>query len=147
MPGSPIHQLIGTAAERRTVYVSSMFLVTPEECAVQALEVQTRGFQGDEVHPPGPAALNLEVYAAVRCAVGSQLSLMTVPVATHIYEEALRVGRFLESLGYLWFEEPVYDYGDTIAHQAGHSGRRNRGHRGGEGYLTAQFIANGAGDV
>ena len=148
--GLPIHELIGTAADRRALYVSSMFLATPEEYAAQALEVKARGIRGYKVHPPAPAALDLEVYAAVRDAVGPAFPLMADPVATHTYEEALRVGRFLESLGYLWFEEPFYDYDiqsyiklrqkldipiagtETIA---------------GGSHLTAQFIASGAVDI
>lgn len=148
--GLPIHELIGTAANRRAVYVSSMFLTTPEEYAAQALEVKARGIRGYKVHPPAPAALDLEVYAAVRGAVGDDFPLMADPVATHTYEEALRVGRVLESLGYLWFDEPFYDYDiqsyiklrqkldipiagtETIA---------------GGSQLTAQFIASGAVDI
>ncbi|MCU1577118.1 MAG: mandelate racemase [Leifsonia sp.] len=148
--GLPIHELVGTAAEKRAVYVSSMFLATPEEYAAQATEVRARGFRGYKVHPPGPASVDMEIYAAVREAVGTDFPLMADPVATHTFEEALRVGRFLESLGYLWFEEPVYDYDfeslkkltqkldipiagtETIA---------------GGSHLTAQFIASGAVDI
>ena len=96
--GLPIHELIGTAAERRAVYVSSMFHATPEEYVAEALEVKARGLRGYKVHPPAPAAADLEVYAAVREAVGPDFPLMADPVATHGYEEALRVGRVLESL-------------------------------------------------
>ena len=148
--GLPIHELIGTAADRRAVYVSSMFLATPEEYAAQALEVKARGIRGYKVHPPAPASLDLEVYAAVRDAVGPDFPLMADPVATHSYEEALRVGRALEALDYRWFEEPFYDYDvqsyiklrqkldipiagtETIT---------------GGAQLTAQFIASGAVDI
>jgi L-alanine-DL-glutamate epimerase-like enolase superfamily enzyme len=148
--GLPIHELIGTAADRRAVYVSSMFLDTPEQYAAQALEVKARGIRGYKVHPPSPAALDIEVYTAVREAVGLDFPLMADPVATHSYEEALRVGRVLESLDYGWFEEPFYDYDlqsyiklrqkldipiagtETIA---------------GGAQLTAQFIAAGAVDI
>lgn len=148
--GLPIHELIGTAADRRAVYVSSMFLPTVEEYVAEALDVKARGIRGYKVHPPAPTSLDLEVYAAVRDAVGPDFPLMADPVATHSYEEALRVGRFLESLDYRWFEEPVYDYDvqsliklrqkldipiagtETIA---------------GGAQLTAQFIASGAVDI
>ena len=146
----PIHELIGTAADRRALYVSSMFLATAEEYAAQALQVKASGVRGYKVHPPAPAELDLEVYAAVREAVGPDFPLMADPVATHSYEEALRVGRALEELNYRWFEEPFYDYDihsyiklrqkldipiagtETIA---------------GGSQLTAQFIASGAVDI
>jgi L-alanine-DL-glutamate epimerase-like enolase superfamily enzyme len=148
--GLPVHELIGTAADRRAVYVSSMFLSTPAEYVAQAVEVKARGLRGYKVHPPSPAAVDVEVYTAVREAVGPDFPLMADPVATHSYEEALRVGRVLEQLGYLWFEEPFYDYDvhsyvrlrqkldipiagtETIA---------------GGSQLTAQFIASGAVDI
>lgn len=148
--GLAIHELIGTAADRRAVYVSSMFLETPEQYAAQALEVKARGIRGYKVHPPSPAALDIEVYTAVREAVGPDFPLMADPVATHSYEEAVRVGRVLESLDYGWFEEPFYDYDiqsyiklrqkvdipiagtETIA---------------GGAELTAQFISSGAVDI
>ncbi|MEP6480253.1 MAG: enolase C-terminal domain-like protein, partial [Rhodoglobus sp.] len=148
--GLPIHELIGTAADKRAVYVSSMFLATPDQYAAQAREVVARGFRGYKVHPPGPAELDMEIYSAVRDAVGPHFPLMADPVATHTYEEALRVGRFLETLNFRWFEEPVYDYDieslkkltqkldipiagtETIA---------------GGSILTAQFIASGAVDI
>lgn len=148
--GLPIHELIGTAADRRAVYVSSMFLPTVEGYVAEALDVKARGIRGYKVHPPAPTSLDLEVYAAVRDAVGPDFPLMADPVATHSYEEALRVGRFLESLDYRWFEEPVYDYDlhslvklrqkldipiagtETLA---------------GGAHSTAQFIASGAVDI
>jgi L-alanine-DL-glutamate epimerase-like enolase superfamily enzyme len=148
--GLPIHELIGTAVDRRAVYVSSMFHETVEKYVAEAMDVKSRGLRGYKLHPPSPTALDLEVYAAVRDAVGPDFPLMADPVATHSYEEALRVGRVLESLGYLWFEEPVYDYDvaslvklrqkldipiagtETIA---------------GGSQLTAQYIASGAVDI
>ena len=108
--GLPIHELIGTAAERRAVYVSSMFLETPEEYAAQALEVQARGFRGYKVHPPGVLDVDLDVYRAVREAVGPDFTLMSDPVGAYNYGQALRAGRVLEELDYRWLEEPVYDH-------------------------------------
>ena len=146
----PIHQLIGTAADRRPVYVSSMFLDTVEEYAAQAREVQARGFRGYKVHPPGPAIRDLEVYAAVRDAVGEDFPLMADPVATHTFEEALRVGRVLESLGYAWFEEPVYDYDieslKKLTRQLDIPIAGTETIAGGS-HLTAHFISAGAVDI
>lgn len=148
--GLPIHRLIGTAADRRAVYVSSMFLESGEEYAAQATEVRARGFRGYKVHPPGPAARDLEIYAAVREAVGDGYPLMADPVATHSFEEALRVGRALEALGYLWFEEPVYDYDmeslKKLTRQLDIPIAGTETIAGGS-HLTAQFISAGAVDI
>jgi L-alanine-DL-glutamate epimerase-like enolase superfamily enzyme len=127
-----------------------MFLETPEQYAAQALEVKARGFRGYKVHPPGPMELDLEVYAAVRDAVGPDFPLMADPVATHTFAEAMRVGRFLESLDFLWFEEPVYDYDFeslkklTRALDIPIAGTETIA---GGSHLTAQYIASGAVDI
>jgi L-alanine-DL-glutamate epimerase-like enolase superfamily enzyme len=146
----PVHQLVGSAAERRAVYVSSMFLAQPDEYAIQAREVKARGFRGYKVHPPGPLSVDLEVYTAVRDAVGPDFPLMADPVATHNFQEAMLVGRHLEALGYLWFEEPVYDYDVeslrklTRALDIAIAGTETIA---GGSTLTAQYIASGAVDI
>ena len=87
-----------------------MFLETDQDYLDEALEVQRRGYRGYKLHPPGPADRDMALYTAVRELVGGDYALMTDPVATHSYAEALRVGRHLETLGYLWFEEPICDH-------------------------------------
>lgn len=146
----PVHELVGSAGDRRAVYVSSMFLETPEQYAAQALEVKARGFRGYKLHPPGPVDVDLDAYAAVRDAVGPEFALMADPVATHSFEEAMLVGRQLEALGYLWFEEPVYDYDFASLKKLTHAldipiaGTETIA---GGSHLTAQFISSGAVDI
>lgn len=109
--GLPVHDVIGRAHDALPTYASSMFLTGgPEAYAEQALAVKEAGLHGYKVHVPGPVQVDLEVHRAVREAVGPDFNLMSDPVATYTYPEALRVGRQLEELGYLWLEEPVYDY-------------------------------------
>lgn len=108
--GRPVHGLLGAVHDRLPVYASSMFLSTVDEYVAEARRVRADGFAGYKIHPPGPAALDMEVYRAVREEVGPDFALMADPVATHTLEEALVVGRELERLGYLWFEEPLDDY-------------------------------------
>lgn len=108
--GLPIHRLIGSVHDRLPVYASSMFLPTVDDYVEEATRVRAEGFAGYKIHPPGPAELDLEVYGAVRAAVGPDYMLMADPVATHTVEEAVAVGRVLEDLDYRWFEEPLDDY-------------------------------------
>lgn len=108
--GLPVHQLIGTAHDRLPVYASSMFLSTVDDYVTEVRSVRADGFAAYKIHPPGPAAIDLEVYRAVRDEVGPNFPLMADPVATHTLAEAVIVGRELEKLGYLWFEEPLDDY-------------------------------------
>jgi L-alanine-DL-glutamate epimerase-like enolase superfamily enzyme len=99
--GLPIYQLLGASRDGLPVYVSSMFLETPEAYGAQAAEVKSQGYQGYKLHPPGPLAVDLLAYEAAREAVGPDFNLMADPVASYTYEEAVRAGRRLEDLGYL----------------------------------------------
>lgn len=106
----PVHQLLGSSRDRVPVYASSMTLADPAEYLEQARAAQVDGFHGYKLHPPGDWRVDLELYAAVREAVGPDFTLMADPVATYTYDQALRVGRALEALDYAWYEEPLYDY-------------------------------------
>jgi L-alanine-DL-glutamate epimerase-like enolase superfamily enzyme len=105
----PVYKLLGAAREEIPVYVSSMFLDTPQDYVNQALEVKSLGLKGYKLHPPGELNIDIECYKEVRAAVGPDFTLMADPVIMKSYEEALQVGRVLEDLNYKWLEEPLLD--------------------------------------
>lgn len=108
--GVSVSRLLGRARDEVPVYVSSMFLPGGRDAYVeQALDAQATGFRGYKIHPAGRVAEDLEVYEAVREAVGPEFTLMCDPVGAYSYSEAVTVGRALERLGFRWFEEPVHD--------------------------------------
>lgn len=108
--GLPVHRLLGGTRDRIRTYASSMFLGGVSSYVEQALAVKESGFHGYKIHPPGELAADLDVYRAVREAVGPDFGLMADPVGAYTYGQALRAGRVLEELGYLWLEEPVFDH-------------------------------------
>ena len=57
-----------------------------------------------------PSELDMEIHENIRKAVGPDMKLMSDPVAEYTLEEAVRVGRHLEKLGYEWLEEPFRDF-------------------------------------
>lgn len=107
--GLPLYQLLGAARDRLPTYVSSMFLPDADAYAREATQVVAGGFHGYKVHPPGELELDLEIYRAVRDAVGPDFTLMADPVGPYDYTQAMRAGRELERLGYRWLEEPMPD--------------------------------------
>lgn len=148
--GLPVHALIGSVHERLPVYASSMFLSSVDAYVSEARRVREEGFAGYKIHPPGPASLDVEVYRAVRDAVGPDFALMADPVATHSLEEALAVGRVLESLDYRWFEEPLDDYDiDGLARLSRELEIPIAGTESiaGGALLTAQYLTAGALDI
>lgn len=108
--GQPLWRYIGGARAEVPVYASSLVLSGAAAYAAEAREVKSAGLRGYKIHPPGKSlAEDIEIHRAVRQAVGPEFPLMSDPVAPYSFEEALKLGRELESLGYLWLEEPLPD--------------------------------------
>jgi len=118
--GMPIHRLIGTARTRVGAYASSSTLGSVEAYVEQALEVKAAGYLGYKMHPPHERALHIPMLEKIRAAVGDEYPLMYDPSMIYDYGDAVRIGRALERLGYLWFEDPlaiddVYNYAKLCA--------------------------------
>ncbi|MCV3272297.1 enolase C-terminal domain-like protein [Roseobacter sinensis] len=119
--GLPVWRLIGGARNKVPAYGSTMCgderkegLATPEDYGHFAEALVARGYQAIKLHtwmPPvswAPSVrMDIAACAAVREAVGSDIALMLD--ANHWYSrtEALTLGRGIEALGYLWYEEPM----------------------------------------
>lgn len=106
----PLYRYLGAVRDRVPVYGSSLLLESPEDYARQARSVKDRGWKAYKIHPPGKPDVDEEIHRLCREAVGDDFPLMTDPVAAYTFEQALRVGRSLEKLGYRWFEEPLQHY-------------------------------------
>ena len=108
--GQPLWRYIGGAKASLPVYASSLVLPDAGAYVDEALAVRGAGMKGYKIHPPGKSMdADLEIHRAVREAVGSDFALMSDPVAAYSLEEAVRFGRSLEELNYLWLEEPLPD--------------------------------------
>jgi L-alanine-DL-glutamate epimerase-like enolase superfamily enzyme len=108
--GQPLWRFLGGARAELPAYASSLVLPDADAYADEARAVQAAGFRGYKIHPPGRSlAEDLAIHRAVRDAVGADFALMSDPVQPYSFDEALRLGRELEALGFLWFEEPLPD--------------------------------------
>ena len=108
--GQPLWRYIGGARAEVPVYVSSLVLPNTDAYAAEAQAVKSAGMKGYKVHPPGKSLdEDIEIHRAIRHAVGPDFTLMSDPVAPYTLEEAIRLGRELEDLHYLWLEEPLPD--------------------------------------
>jgi len=105
----PLYRLLGEYRSKVPVYASSFVLEGPEAYAAQALQVKNNNWHAYKIHPPGDYELDLAIYRACREAVGPDFKLMADPVGAYNHEQAFRMGRELEKLGYYWFEEPLFD--------------------------------------
>jgi L-alanine-DL-glutamate epimerase-like enolase superfamily enzyme len=107
--GQPIYRVMGAHRHAIPAYASTLRLDSIEAYADHALELIDQGFRAIKIHPKGSPTDDIEICRAVRAAVGDDYPLMLDPVAAYDRAGALRVGRALDELGFVWFEEPLVD--------------------------------------
>ncbi|MEC7880563.1 MAG: enolase C-terminal domain-like protein [Chloroflexota bacterium] len=106
----PLYKYLGYYRTNIPAYASSNFLDEPKEYVELAKQAAKDGYKAFKLHPPGIPELDIECCRAVREALPNMI-LMSDPVGGHYsHEEAIKVGRALEKLDFLWLEEPIYDH-------------------------------------
>ncbi|MFO1200484.1 MAG: enolase C-terminal domain-like protein [Burkholderiaceae bacterium] len=108
--GRPVAEILGIYREKIPTYASSMTKPTIGAFIDEALDCKERGYQGYKIHSIGDPKQDIELYTQMRRALGDDYPLMVDVVSGYDEYEALRVGRVLEDLGYLWYEEPLREY-------------------------------------
>ncbi|MDR2390544.1 MAG: mandelate racemase [Planctomycetota bacterium] len=108
--GLPLYRYLGAYRDTLPVYASSLFYPTPEDYINEALRYKAQGITCYKVHPPGPFRLDMKIHRMLREAVGPDMLLMSDPVGEYSLDEAIKVGRDLEKLDYVWLEEPFRDF-------------------------------------
>ncbi len=105
--GLPLYKFLG--ANRRSIpaYASSPGLDSVEAYVAQALEMKARGLPAYKIHPPTRWEEDIRLCEAVRKAVGPDYRLMLDAMWAYTYDQALRVGRAIEGLGFYWYEDPL----------------------------------------
>jgi L-alanine-DL-glutamate epimerase-like enolase superfamily enzyme len=111
--GQPVWELLGGYRDRLPAYASSAHMETIEAYLAELADIRRRGYTAYKIHPPGRAAEDIAVCRAVREAAGPDFPLMLDPGGAYTRDEAMRVGRVLEELGFVWYEEPLRDYDFT----------------------------------
>ncbi|SHH07170.1 L-alanine-DL-glutamate epimerase [Jatrophihabitans endophyticus] len=106
----PLYKLLGAVRDKVPVYASSMEHPTVQQFVDEALHYKEIGYQGYKLHVWGDARRDIGLVAAVRDAVGPDYPLMIDVAGNYQQHEALKVGRVLEELDYLWYEEPIREY-------------------------------------
>jgi len=115
--GLPVYRILGAYKDKVLAYASSQHLNTVEEYVPDVLRAKSQGFKAYKIHPgPGQRASggripayvgHMEEIKNVRKAVGDDFILMHDPVGVYSREEAIKVGRLLDQLGYVAFEDPL----------------------------------------
>lgn len=106
----PLHRLLGGYRTSIPVYASGLFHNHHNKYVDEALHYKAKGIKAYKCHPMGPWQKDIEICREIRDAVGPDFTLMCDPVAEYTLDQAIRVGRELEKLGYHWLEEPFRDF-------------------------------------
>ena len=120
MSGLPIHSLLGIFRHQILVYASSEQHDSIDYYVEQALAVKARGLHGYKIHPTQHWREDIATCEAVRSAVGDNFALMLDSRSAYDFGEAVKVGRAINDLGFLWFEDPLpttglYNYAKLTA--------------------------------
>jgi L-alanine-DL-glutamate epimerase-like enolase superfamily enzyme len=105
--GMPLYRLLGGGRTEIGAYASSQILDGPSAYAAEALRFKADGWKAYKIHPPQQPDEDIRVCEAVRAAVGDDFTLMLDSTWSYRYPDAVRVGRAIERLGFLWYEDPL----------------------------------------
>jgi L-alanine-DL-glutamate epimerase-like enolase superfamily enzyme len=103
----PLHRLLGSYRTKVPAYASSSLQPSVQAYIDDALHWKSLGWQAYKIHPPAVPEEDIVVCAAVKKAVGDSMVLMLDSVWAYCYEDALRVGRAIEEMGFYWYEDPL----------------------------------------
>jgi L-alanine-DL-glutamate epimerase-like enolase superfamily enzyme len=112
--GLPVYKLLGAQRDRVLAYASSQHLRTVDAFVADVQKCKAEGFKAYKIHPPelppdggSDYKLDIEVCKAVRKAAGDGFILLMDPVGVYTRHEAILVGRALQDLNYIAFEDPI----------------------------------------
>ncbi len=108
----PVYRILGACRERVMAYASSQHHATIEQFVQEVVQIKREGFKGYKIHPPSPGGghdykLDIEVCKAVRRAAGDDFILLHDPVGVYTREEAIKVGRAIQELKFVAYEDPI----------------------------------------
>jgi len=126
----PVYKILGPYRDRVLAYASSQHLSTVEAFVEDVKRAKSEGYKGYKIHPPwvtttsgGAQAgaqtsrisnqggvslkLDIEVAKAVRQTAGDDMMLLHDRVGSYTREQALKMGRVLDQLNFVAFEDPL----------------------------------------
>jgi L-alanine-DL-glutamate epimerase-like enolase superfamily enzyme len=108
----PVYRILGAYRDKVKAYASSQHHATIEEFVTEVKLIKEQGFTAYKIHPPSPNGghdykLDIEVAKEVRKAAGGDFILLNDPVGVYTREEAFKVGRALQELDYICYEDPI----------------------------------------
>ncbi|MCT9931285.1 hypothetical protein N5079_13765 [Planotetraspora sp. A-T 1434] len=113
LAGLPVHELVGNFRDAIPAYASTVTYGSIEEYLDVADQCVERGFGAIKLHAWGDVDRDAELARRLREHVGDGFPLMYDGSAGFDLADAVRLGRALSDLGYLWYEEPMREFNIT----------------------------------
>jgi L-alanine-DL-glutamate epimerase-like enolase superfamily enzyme len=107
--GLPLFKYLGAFRESLPYYASSQFMPEIDDYLVEARRYVSLGATAYKAHPSGDWKRHIEIATALRDEFPDLTLMLDTAAHDSTLTEATMVGRALERLGYLWFEEPFHD--------------------------------------
>jgi len=112
--GLPVYKILGAYRHKVLAYASSQHLKTVDDFVEDVLKAKAEGFKAYKIHPPelpphqgSDYKLDIEVCKAVRKAAGDDFILLHDPVGVYTRHEAILVGRMIQDLNFVAYEDPI----------------------------------------
>ena len=109
----PVYRLLGAYRDRVRAYASSQHRTHRTFVADLARNARSEGFTAYKIHPPWlkdntvSYKLDIEVAKAVRQHAGDDYASLFDRVGGYTRDEAFKVGRALDQLNYISYEDPI----------------------------------------
>ncbi len=113
--GQPLWKMLGGARESIPAYASSPVLDSVEDCVAFVGDLADRGYRAVKLHTRCDPDWDLAMIEAVHAAHGSRIRFMLDVEQRYDLQTAVRMGRCLAELGFVWFEAPLPDR-DLVAY-------------------------------
>ena len=112
--GLPVYKILGACRHKVLAYASSQHHKTVDAFVAEVRKCKAEGFKAYKIHPPevlpnggDDYKLDMEVCKAVRKEAGDDFLLLMDPVGVYNRYEAMEVGRLLDELKFIAYEDPI----------------------------------------
>nr|WP_280521375.1 enolase C-terminal domain-like protein [Paenibacillus mangrovi] len=108
--GLPLYRILGGHTNKVSAYASTVTYDTIDQYLRIADQCLARGYKAIKLHAWGDVEADAKLAKALRKHVGEHIDLMYDGSAGFDLQQSIRLGKHLEEVGFLWYEEPMREF-------------------------------------